>query len=184
MAKQQQEAKEPQAEEPQQVPAAGGKRRKNLVLVGVIGGVMLIEGAAVFVLAKHFGAQPAAAEAKDHGGLNPEEGEKKPEPVELEIVRLRAQNEKAQRVVVYDLSVYAVTTKEHEEKLKGMVEQRRALIQDRFSSVIRSADPKVLMEADPATLRQKFKQELAQIVGDEKMIEQVLIPSIVSFREN
>ncbi len=158
--------------------------RKNLMLGGVLLGVMVAEGLVVFVLVKHFGAQPATAEAGGMAGLDPSQGERAAEGVEVEVVRFRAQNERARQLVVYDVSVYATVSKGDEQTFQELIEQKQATIQDRFSSVIRAADPQVLMEADPATLRQQFLQELARVVGDEDMIRGILIPSIVSYREN
>lgn len=172
-------------EESAQAEAGGGRsRRKNLIMVGILVGVMVIEGAGVFILAKHFGARPASAEAGGIDGLDPEEGQKAPKEIEVEVARFRAQNDQARQTAVYELTVYAVVLETDQEAFASMIEQKKATIQDRFSSIIRAADPQVLNEPDPATLRQSFERELSQIAEEEEMVRRVLIPSIVAYREN
>jgi hypothetical protein len=172
-------------EEPEQASVASGVRngrRKNLVLGGILLGVMLAEGLTVFILVKRFGPQPSSAQA-GVVGLDGTEGQAAPEEAEVEVTQFRAQNKKAQQIVVYDLAVYATVAKPDQEKLQSLVRNRQATIQDRFSSIVRAADPQVMMEADPATLRQRFHQELSEIVGEDVQIKEVLIPSIVAYRE-
>lgn len=163
-------------------PPAGAGRRKSMIMVGVLLGVMLVEGLTVFVLVKKFGAQPETAEAGRLGGLDPTEGQVAPVEAELEVAKVRAQNEKSRVVMSYELTVYATVLQPDLPKLQSLVEQKSATIRDRFGSIVRSADPRVLNEPDLATLRQQFLQELKQIAGDEKLIHGVLIPSIVSSR--
>ena len=176
-------AKEQVAEPIEETSVKTRGRRKNLVVVGILLGVMLAEGLTVFVLAKRFGPQPGTAEAGGIGGLDPEEGRKRLQEVEVEVARFRAQNEQARQVVVYDVAVCVTVSQDNEETFKGLIEQKRNTIQDRLSSVIRAADPKVLTEPDRSTLRQQFRQELIHVVGDEEVIREVLIPSMVSYRE-
>ncbi len=157
-------------------------RRKNLMFGGILLAVMVLEGVAAVVLVKSFGPQPATTEAESIGGLNPAEGEKPQEEVEIEIVTFRAQNERARQVVMYDLTVFASVSEDKAEEFKKLIERKKATIQDRFSGVIRGADPQVLAEPDRATLRQQFQRELADIIGDEEMILKILIPSMVPYR--
>lgn len=176
-------AKQEVAEPIEETSAKSAGRRKNLAVGGILLGVMLAEGLTVFILAKHFGPQPGTAKAGGIGGLDPSEGQQAPQEVEVEVARFRAQNEQARQVVVYDVAVYATVSQGNEEAFRGLVEQKRNRIQDRLSSVIRAADPRVLVEPDRATLRLQFRQELTRITGDEEMIQEILIPSIVSYRE-
>ena len=162
-----------EAAEPIEGTSKGSGRKKNLIVGGVLLGVMLAEGVTVAILVKSFGPEPATAEAGEGiDGLDPDEGMKALDEVEVQVARFRALNEQARQLVYYD-----------ETECKDLVERRQATIQDRLSSVVQAADPKVLMEADRATLRQQFKQELGQILGDAELIHQVLIPSLVKTRE-
>jgi hypothetical protein len=159
-------------------------RRKNLMMGGALLGIMIVEGLAVFVLAKHFGAQPAAAEASEIAGLDAHGGEKTPLDVEVEVVKLRAQNEKSQQMLVYDMTIAVTVSEKESTKVSDTFSRKRATIQDRLSRVVRALDPQRFSEPDLSTLRQQFRHELSQIVGNEDAIREVLIPSIVRYNEN
>jgi flagellar basal body-associated protein FliL len=166
-------------------PKPSGKR-KNLVFGGVLLGIMIAEGVAVAVVVKHFAPTPVAVEAAalpgGHGGLNPAEGQKKPEDVEVEIANFRAQNTRARQVMTYDVSVVAKVSADKEAEFKSLLEKKKAAIQDRFTSTVRAADPQILAEPDPATLRQAFQRILADLIGNEEMVKAVYIPQFVSYR--
>lgn len=160
-------------------------KRGRLALMGVLGAVMIAEGLVVFVLAKSFSSgSPTAAEAHGMAGLNTEEGKRVPKLVELDVVKLRAQNDKSQRTMVYDLTIFAVVSSENEAEVKELMERRRETIRDRFSRIVRSIDQARFLEPDLVTLRDQFKSELSQLVGKEGAIQEVLIPSIVSYVAN
>ncbi len=159
-------------------------RRKNMMMGGALLGIMIVEGLGVFVLAKHFGAQPAEAEASEHAGLDPHGGEKTPLDVEVEVVKFRAQNEKSQQMLVYDMTIAVTVTEKESVKVSDTISRKKATIQDRLSRVVRALDPQRFSEPDLSTLRQQFKHELLQIVGSEDAIKEVLIPTIVRYNEN
>jgi flagellar basal body-associated protein FliL len=158
-----------------------------LLSIAVIVGVMLGEGVGVFILARHLGGPPAAAEGAeghDAHGLKHDEGEKAPEDTEVEVVKFRAQNEKSQQMVVYDMTVTISISEKDALSLTNTINRKKATIQDRLSRVVRALDPQRFTEPDLTTLRQQFKQELGQILGDEKAVKEVLIPSIVKYSDN
>ena len=187
-------------------PAAGGKR-KSMIMAGIVLGVMLAEGVGVFVLAKSMAGPPAKAEAAPVG-LDAKAGVKAPPETELEVVRLRAQNERSQQLRVYDITVAAVfeekPAKEEpkaeakgEEKKEGegaaakptskiaeLLQRKKATLQDRFGRIVRSMDPQRFAEPDLMTIREQFKRELQQIVGEEAVVKEVLIPSITRSNED
>lgn len=171
-------------------PASGGGRKKLIINIAILAGIMLGEGVGVFFVAKHFAGPPAAAQAAEGGehgegqGLKPDEGKKKPEEIELEVVKLRAQNEKAQQMVVYEMTVAVGLLDKDVDVVKSVVERKKATIQDRLSRIVRALDPQRFTEPDLATLRRQFQAELGQILGDEKIVKEVLIPSIVKYSDS
>ena len=176
--------KEQQAPESAEDAAPEPKNRGKLIAVGAILGVMILEAVVIFVLAKAFVVpKPPLAEAGVHGALNPLAGQKAPEPVEVEIVKLRAQNDRSQRVLVYDLSIFAVVQSDKEAEFKELIEKRRETIKDRFTRIVRASDPARFLEPDLATLRAQFKNEINQVLGKADLVQEVLIPSIFSFGE-
>jgi len=160
--------------------APKSSRKKTLAMGGILLGVMAAEAVVVFILVKHFAVAPASAEAASGHGVEMPAVEKKPEEVELEVVRLRAQNERSQRQMVYDLEVFVSVSDANKEKVNDLFQRRKATVQDRLARVVRAAEPERFTEPDLRTLRKQFQNELTQIVGEEGLILEVLIPSIVS----
>lgn len=165
-------------------PKKPAKNKGRFMVGGVILGVMLVEALAIFILVKSFGgATPQQAQASGPGGLDVNSGQKASEDVEVEIVGLRATNEKGQRPVIYQLSIYAVVPSEHEDEFRKVLERRQETVKDRFTRVVRAADPNCFSEPDLATVRAQFKHELEQVIGIDGAVDEVLIPSVVPFSD-
>lgn len=176
----------------EQQEAPKSSKKKTIIMGGGLIGVMVIEAVVVFVLVKHFGAAPATVDAMPpvHGVEGEAEGEGKgegkakterpPAIAELDVVKLRAQNERSQRQITYDLDVYISVAGANKEKVSKVLQGRKATVQDRLARVVRAAEPERFIEPDLRTLRKQFLVELSQIVGEEGLIQEVLIPSIVA----
>jgi hypothetical protein len=174
----------PSAEQ-QEEPKAKPGRRKNMIMAGVLVGVMAIEAVVVIVLVKSFTPAPASAAAGEVAGIVTDEGAKQVEEVEIQVASFRAQNEKSQRLLIYDLVVWATVEEgEPAARFAALLERKKTTIQDRFSGIIRAAEPQTFMEPDLATLRQQFMKVLSELAGDELTIGKVLIPSVVSYSES
>lgn len=158
------------------------KGKKNLMFGGILLSVMLLEGVGVFFLVKAASPGPNMAAGGQAGGLDPGAGERALDDVELQVASFRAQNEKSRQLVMYDLVVWVAVPKDRADFVKKLFESKQATIKDRLSSVVRAADPQVLAEPDAATLRERFRQELTEIVGEEQTILRVLIPTLVPWR--
>lgn len=159
---------------------AGKSPKRTLAVGGVLLGIMVVEAVVVFLLVKHFAGGPATASAASAHGIVAPEGEKKPQVVEVEVVRLRAQNERFQRQMTYDLIVFVSVLDTHQEKVTEILQRRKNTIQDRLSRIVRAAEPERFSEPDLQSLRKLFRAELGQVVGDETLIQEVLIPTITS----
>lgn len=160
----------------------GRPKRKNVVLAGILLGVMLVEGLAVFILVKHFTPEPQQANAQLVEGLDGQGGIQEPGDVEVQVSTLRAPNEKL-GLVIYELVVAAVVSEDKAEECQKLLSEKKWKIQDRLSGIIRESDPKELQN-NLGAIRQKFKNELSDILGDQEMIKEVLIPSVVPFSAN
>ncbi len=160
--------------------AAGTAKRKTALMGGALLGIMAIEALVVLVLVKHFTRGPAAAEAASARGLVLDAGKTTPQDVEVEVVKLRAQNERSQRQVIYDVEVVVSVSDANKDKLNEVLQRRKATVQDRLARVIRAAEPERFTEPDLRTLRKQFQTELNLVVGDDQIIQEVLIPSIVA----
>jgi len=185
--------------QPAEKPAAEGKKKQTLVMLGILFAVMAVEGGGIFFAVKFFSGGPKAAVAEGlatpatsaggghgggHGGAGGE-GEKAAEvtlDAELQVAKLKAPNMKSGRLFLYDIEVYAKTKKDKADTLKKMLEGYKATIEDRLTRVVRSAEPQDLQEDGLETIRRQVKHELGQIVGDEKMVEEILIPKCTPFK--
>lgn len=169
-------------------PSGKKVNRGRLMIGGVFLAVMAAEAVVVFILVKAFVAPPpqvVEASAVTEG-LDAEEGEVADSVAEVKVAQFRAQNEKSQRVLIYDLTIYAVVPKSKEEDFIKLMEERGETIKDRFTRIVRAADPARFLEPDLATLRELFKHELARLAASDdegKVVQEVLIPSIVSYSE-
>ncbi len=165
-------------------PPKSSKGRGRIMVIGAILGIMAIEALVIFVLVKSYVAPaPQDAQAMGPGGLDAAAGQKAVQPVELEVVQFRAQNEKSQRVMVYDLTIFAVVPADKKARFQELLEQRRETIRDRFTRIVRSSDPARFLEPDLATLREHFRNELGELASDRELVQEVLIPSIMTYAE-
>lgn len=176
-------AKEISNEAPEQ---ASGGRRKNIVMFGVLAGVMIVEALVVIILVKSFlgPASPqsthAASQPADPGGLVTTEGERRPARAEIKIGEFRAQNRRGQLSYLLEFTVFAVATEQDKPKVEEVVVGKAATIKDRFCRVVRGMDPERFIEPDLTTLRTQLKEELGQVLGPDLKIQEVLLTDFTS----
>ena len=162
---------------------AGGLLTKTPVLLG---GVMLIEAVVLFAGFKLFGgAKPQHANGAEialDGGDGKKDEKKK--TVEVNVLDFKAPNKISGRTFLYDVSIYVVVKSEFEARVKSAIEDKKALIQDRFRTIIAQSDPEKLgggSEPGLETLRRQVKYQLDEILG-EGLIDEVLVPRCIPFR--
>ncbi len=164
----------------------------------LLGGVMILEAAVLFAGFKFLGGSPHQAAGADlvseeaassgHGGEG--QGDAKATKIdrkkslEIQILDFRAPNKQSGRTFLYDVTIFAVTKAEFEERVKQTIKEREALIKDRVRTIIAQCDPEKLgggSEPGLETLRRQVKYQLDEIVG-EGMIDEVLVPRCIPFR--
>lgn len=156
-------------------------RRKHLVLVGILFGIMAAEALVVVVLFKYFGPAPVQATAMT-AGLDETQGVPNNQDVEVAITTLRAPNEKA-GMTIYELTIVAVVGEQHREECMQLIEARANKIQDRFSTIVRESDPRDF-SGSMEVVRTKFKNELANVLESEDMVREILFPKAMPFSAN
>jgi len=165
-------------------------RKKPLLIVAVL---MVLEGVAVFFGTKMLaGSGPATADAAhtapsgSHGGGGEHGGEgAKSAPIESEfgeiaVSECRPTNRESGRMVTFRMRVSVLVKAPELERTKGLIEINKARIDDRINFVIRSADPEFLNEPTLATIKRRLKAEFDRLLGDEHLIEEVLIPEMLA----
>jgi hypothetical protein len=190
----------PAGEKKEGKAAGGGLLTKMPVLLG---GVMIIEAAVLFAGFKFIGggapqhAEGAELAEGDHGAGGEEghgeghgEGEGGGAPldpkstIEINVLDFKALNKLGGRAFLYDVSIFARTRAEHQQRVTDTIKANEALIKDRIRTIIAQSDPEKLgggSEPGLETLRRQVKYQLDEIVG-EGLIDEVLVPKCIPFR--
>ncbi len=174
-------AEEPGNAAPQEASEGAGKSKKSMVLGGVIVGVMLLEGAGLYLGMKLFGAGPSDAPASE-GLVNPDQS---PDAagVEVAVVKIRVPNRTTGKTYLYDIEVAATLNvppgrppEEFKKEVAKKLEERENAIRDRLSFLVRNAQLQHLDEPGLVMMRRQIKAELGKVLGDEKLFGQILLP--------
>lgn len=164
------------------------KKSKSWIMVVVL---MAVEGAAVFWGTKFLTgpAGPAIAEAGESHGSESQgghgeavHGEKTPvtqEFAEVEVAECRPVNKVSGKLITFRMRVSVLIRSSDAERAKALVEGNKARINDRINLVIRSADPSHFNEPALETIKRRLKSEFELVLGDEKLIQEVLIPEML-----
>jgi flagellar basal body-associated protein FliL len=178
------------------------KPKKLVIIIGIVAGILVLEGAGILIAVKLFNRGPAEAvgiEIPDPAHQT-EEIDPSEETVELKIAQLECPHTNTGRLYVLRMTVYAnipknlvVSEKAEEGEGEGKkseggpsgiqleIEGRIATIKDRMRTVVASADPGTLCLARSekpdyglSTLRRQFKTILDEVLGKGK-VKDVLI---------
>jgi flagellar basal body-associated protein FliL len=158
----------------------------------LLGGVMLIEAVVLFAGFKFLGSGAKTANGadlvsdltkKDDGGdkSGPADACK---TVEVELLDGKFPNKQNGRTFLYDVHFRLSVKTEAADKVKKIITDRSALIEDRIRTIIAQSDPEKLNGgAEPGleTLKRQVKYQLDEIVGDG-LIDEVLVPQCIGFR--
>lgn len=175
--------------------AADGKKKGGGMLAKtpvILGAVMLIEAVVLIGGFKFIGGTPRSAAAVE---IAPESTAKDADgkpittdnkaAVEIQLIDFRAPNRQNGRTFIYDVSMFVTTKEATQDKVKDLISSRDALIKDRIRTIIAEMDPDKLgggSEPGLETLRRQVKYQLDQILGDDKLIDEVLVPRCIAFR--
>ena len=160
-----------------------GDRKRNLLTVAVVGGLMLLEGVGIVGAVKFLGVGPQETEASEEVVEEvDQDGNPLPPQIEMRVTDVVAFNSKGGRVFVYQLSVYAEVDSKKMADVEDILENRQNTIEDHFSKIIRACDPKYLEEPGLETLKRQFKRELDEVLGDETLINEVIFPQFSKSR--
>lgn len=170
------EEAKPQAtdEPPPPAETEAPKKKGKFGLIGIVGGLMILEGAGIFVAMKFLGADPDPTVGMEQA-LVPTT---KPweESQEIPVAKVRVLNSNGARAMLYNVRVVVRVHHENLTRVEEFVKGRAGTVEDTIGRVIRSADERHLAEPGLETLKRQVRHELGKLLGDEELIEQVLIP--------
>ena len=160
-------------------PAAGGGGRGRLAPFLVVAVLMIAEGVGVFIAARALGSGPAPAAAAQDETLAP-----LPEPggdefAEVALADCKPSNKMSGKLIVFHIRVSALVRSADHAKAQKLAEDKKARIEDSVNTVIRSADLNDFNEPGLETVKRRLKHELGRILGDERLIVEVLIPQLL-----
>ena len=178
-----------------EAPADGKKKGGGMLSKTpvILGGVMLVEAVVLIGGFKFISGGPrTTAAAVELQAESPgKDAEGKPLPavdphasVELPLIDFRAPNRQTGRTYLYDVCIFVTTKMVTQDKVKDLISGKNALISDRVRTIIAEMDPDKLgggSEPGLETLRRQVKYQLDQILGDDKLIEEVLVPRCIGF---
>lgn len=149
------------------------KRPKPFLTFGIFGGVMVVEGIAIFLGMKFFGSQPDPTLGLE--GLQPTT-QAWSETQEFDVANLRVLNRNGPRAMLYNVRIVITVHYSKKDKIEEFLNSRKSTIEDSISQVLRSAEEKYMAEPGLETLRRQLRYELNTLLKDDTLIEQVLIP--------
>lgn len=165
------------AEEPASVeesPPAASAGKKKLKTILLVAGLLGLEGGGIFFATKMM-YKPAEVQAEETSDQDKHMQTLK-DQVELALPELSAYNKRDGRLFLYNLQVTIRVQADQKEQIEEVIKLRESTIMDRFNTVIRRADTKFLNEPELQTIRRQLQHELETIVGDDQVIEELLIP--------
>jgi hypothetical protein len=154
------------------------KKKSPVLLVGIVAAIMVLEGVAVFAIAKISGG-PSGADAAELQGAD---GAGLPDYVELPLVNDTFPNTSSGRVWRWDIEVQILVRPKNEEIVAREMELKNAQVREAVGMIIRSAEDRHLNEPTMATIRRQIEAKMNELFGrtgdDLPLIEGVLIPRL------
>ncbi len=169
--------KKPKEEKAPAAAEAPSKKRPPIKLLGIVAGLMLAEGAGVYVFVGMTGGHAKSAEAKVEGA----EEKAAQETVEIELVDDKFQNMQTGHVWVWDVAIALKAKHRNEKAINEVLEKRSAEISEAISQIIRRAQHSQLIEPELTTLNRQVAAYLDTIIKPDdstgaSRIDRVIIP--------
>ncbi len=164
--------------------AAAPPRRARMGTLIIVLVVTVVEAGAFFGISKWFGGAPAATYGADgEHVLEAPAPEPAVIPAEVSLLKgFKVPNHKAGFTVVYDFDISVCVPEARKTEIEELAKNREGEIRDRVAQIIRQARPAVLEEDDLSTLRALLRRALAEVVGEDELIQRVLIPRCLPIR--
>lgn len=167
-------------------PAAEAPKRKgSMKLVGIVGGAMVLEAVALFVVLGATSAKPQGANAAELKGHDVAAEEK---TVEVPLLEEEFQTMQGSQIWIWDTTVVLQVKSRNEKMVSEELEQRSAEIHEAVAQMFRRASPNQLREPGMDTLNRQISAFLNKLIGKDseghERVEKVLIPKCRGFFAN
>lgn len=185
MAAKKEEPKKDAAAPAADAPAKPKKKfPKTVVIIAV---VSLVEGAGFFAATKMMGGGPQVAHGEETGDdhLKGEAPTHEKGTVEIELLsKQRIPNDRKGRLYIYDFDLVVKVELSAQESVEKLIAERKSELSDRIARIVRGSEATVLEEPDLKTLRMQFRHALSELLHDEEVVQEVLIPRCVPIRSD
>ena len=169
----------PADEAAEQQAAPKPKKRLPLIL-GIVGGMAVLQGVGFFIIFKTMGGRPEAAHGETSHAVETAPASQPATLAEVAILKsFRVPNDKTGRMWLYDLDIAVVVPSDQKEQMEKLVEERAGELADCAARIIRGASDRMLQEDDLSLLRSQLAKGFGEIIADDKLIQRVLIPRFV-----
>jgi len=162
-------------------PAAPAKKGLPVKAIGAVGVIMLIEGAAVFMVAKGTSPQAASAEVQVEGKDQTDHEAS----VEIALVDDRFQNIQTGRVWVWDAEIVLKVKSKNQAFVEETLASRSSEIKEGVSMIFRRAQHNQLKEPGLETINRQLSAYLNQVFGKDaeskERLERIIIPKCKGF---
>lgn len=166
-------------------PAAEGKKKPPIKIIGLVAVLMIVEAAGVFFIVSATAKKPAAAEAAHIEGLDEVDHNAS---VELPLLDEKFQNMQTGGVWIWDTEIILKVKEKDSEYVTGQLENRAAEIKEGVSMIFRRAQHNQLREPGLETVNRQVTAYLNKILGNDAenqpRLERVLIPKCRGFPAN
>ncbi len=158
-------------------PVVKSRAKGRLVPVVIVAVLMGAEGLGVFLLAKAISPSPVPALAAGAGGIDEGGGAEGGQAyAEVELAECRPSNALSGKFISFHLRVSGLVVSANLTRAQQLAKDNRARFEDSVNTVIRGAEPKYFDEPNLDTIRRRLKHEFGEVLKDDELIEEVLIP--------
>lgn len=168
-------------------PAAASPVKKGLPIkmIGIIAGIMVAEGAALFFVLGATGKAPQAAHAVELQGKEHADEE---QTVEVPLVEEEFQTMQGTQIWIWDTQMVLQVKRRNEKYVTEQLERRKAEVHDEIAKIFRKAQPNQLREPGLETINRQVTAYLQKMMGKDAdghaRIEKLLIPRCRGFFAN
>jgi flagellar basal body-associated protein FliL len=165
-------------------PAPAKPKKGFPKILVLIVGLTVVEGAGFFVVFKMMGGGPVAAHGEDTHVIEEPVATTRPAGwAEVLVLKsFRVPNDKTGRLFIYDIELSVAVPADKKEHAEELIKEKAGSIGDCVAQIVRSSSDRVLKEDDLRTLRDQLAEGLNHVLGEEGLIERVLIPRFVPLR--
>lgn len=165
--------------------AAAPKKKSPVKLAAIVGGVMVLEAVAMFMVLGATSSKPQGANAAELQGHDTSAEER---TVEVPLLEEEFQTMQGTQIWIWDTSMVLQVKKRNEAYVTAQLEERDAEIHEAVAQMFRRATPNQLREPGMETLNRQVTAFLDKLLGKDaeghERLEKLLIPKCRGFFAN